>query len=117
MSKLSTHVLDTFHGCPAAGVNIVFSVWENGGWRLLKQLMTNADGRSDAPLLAGDEVKVGKYRLVFCIGDYYRGKKLALAEPLFLDEVPIEFAINQAGGSYHVPLVCSPWSYSTYRGS
>jgi 5-hydroxyisourate hydrolase len=117
MAKLSTHILDTMHGCPAAKVRIDFYTRQGADWQLHSSHQTNADGRTDAPILAGAQVLVGHYRLVFHIGDYFRAKQLALAEPLFLDQVPIEFAINQAGGSYHVPLVCSPWSYSTYRGS
>ena len=116
MAKLSTHILDTVHGAPAAGVLVeLFSV-DGASARLIVSTRTNADGRTDKPLLEGDAVKAGLYRIVFHIGDHFRAKGLKLAEPPFIDIVPVEFGL-EAGGSYHVPLVCSPWTYSTYRGS
>ena len=117
MGKLSTHVLDTAHGRAAAGMRIDFSVLEGERWRLLKTVTTNADGRTDEPLLAGEAVAVGQYRLVFHVAEYFRGKDVALPEPAFLDRVPLRFGIADASQQYHVPLLCSPWSYSTYRGS
>jgi len=117
MGKLSTHVLDTAHGCPAAGLSI--ELWSLAGEarKLLKTATTNADGRTDAPLLAADELRAGLYEVVFHVGDYFASRGVALAEPRFLDQVPVRFSIADATASYHVPLLVSPWSYSTYRGS
>lgn len=121
MAKLSTHVLDTFHGRPAAGVKLALHALDaldrEGTAHLLVETTTNADGRTDAPLLSGEAVRRGRYRLVFCIGEYFRACGVALPDPPFLDRVTIDFGIAEDGGSYHVPLVCSPWAYSTYRGS
>ncbi len=115
-AKLSTHVLDTANGRPAK--NMTIELWSRNGDRkcLLKTVVTNADGRTDFPLLSASEMKVGEYELIFYVGDYF--SKSAVREPVpFLDRVPVRFGISDASGSYHVPLVCSPWSYSTYRGS
>jgi 5-hydroxyisourate hydrolase len=116
-ARLSTHVLDTAHGCPAHGLRI--DLWSLAGDqpKLLKTVATNADGRTDAPLLAGEELRVGDYELVFHVGDYFAGRGVALSTPRFLDRVPVRFGIADASASYHVPLLVSPWSYSTYRGS
>ncbi len=116
MAKLSTHVLDTVHGAPAAGVLVELFALNGAAARLLASARTNADGRTDKLLLEGEAVKRGRYRLVFHIGDYFRTQGVTLADPPFVDVVPVEFGL-EAGGSYHVPLLCSPWSYSTYRGS
>jgi 5-hydroxyisourate hydrolase len=118
MARLSTHVLDTMNGQPAAGVKIALYRLGDGEARsLVKEVITNADGRTDAPLLAGDDYKTGQYELVFRIGDYFRGLGATLPQPAFLDIVPLRFGISEAEGHYHVPLLASPWSYSTYRGS
>ena len=117
MAKLSTHVLDTHSGRPAAGVAIELQALEAAGPRLVATARTNADGRTDRPLLEGAAVKRGRYRLVFHVGDYFRARGIALPDPAFVDVVPIEFGIAEDQGSYHVPLVCTPWSWSTYRGS
>lgn len=118
MGRLSTHVLDTVRGKPARAVAIDLQVLGMGGfWQHLKQVHTNADGRTDEPLLTGPEVKVGTYMLTFHIGDYFRQCGLASSEPLFLDLVPLRFSIADPDGHYHVPLLATPWSYSTYRGS
>lgn len=117
MAKLSTHVLDTMHGCPAAGVALELFVIEAAGPRRLVTAITNADGRTDAPLLSGDAVKKGRYRLVFKAGDYFRARGVKLPEFPFVDVVTVDFGLGEDGGSYHVPLVCTPWTYSTYRGS
>jgi 5-hydroxyisourate hydrolase len=115
-AKLSTHVLDTAHGCPAHGIKI--ELWRLAGARiLLKTVFTNADGRTDAPLLAADELKMGQYELVFFVGDYFATKAPTPSAARFLDTVPVRFGIADASASYHVPLLCSPWAYSTYRGS
>jgi len=118
MGRLSTHVLDTTRGRPGQGVAIELSRLEpDGQWRVVKTARTNADGRTDEPLLAGDALKAGTYTLTFAVGDYFRAAGAASADPPFLDLVPIRFAIADASGHYHVPLVVTPWAYSTYRGS
>jgi 5-hydroxyisourate hydrolase len=119
MGKLSTHVLDTMHGCPAAGIAIELQVADAGagGWRRIASATTNADGRTDAPLLVGDALRSGRYRLTFAAGDYFRRRGVALPDPPFVDVVTLDFGLADPGGSYHVPLLVSPWSYSTYRGS
>jgi 5-hydroxyisourate hydrolase len=116
-AKLSTHVLDTANGCPAREMKL--ELWAiNGDQRkLLKTAMTNADGRTDAPLLTSEEMKAGEYEITFFVGDYFARKTSAKPTVPFLDKVPIRFGIADAGASYHVPLLCSQWSYSTYRGS
>ena len=116
MAKLSTHVLDTMHGCPAAGVRL--ELWRlNPQRELLKTATTNADGRTDEPLLSGSEMQVGRYELLFKVGPYFEAKSVTLPNPAFLDDIPIRFAIFDAAQNLHVPLLASPWSYSTYRGS
>ena len=115
--RLTTHVLDTMAGVPAAGVRIVFSRVEGGLVQPLREAVTNADGRCDAPLLAGETMRAGQYELLFLAGDYFRARGVALQEPAFLDQVPIRFGIWDKGLHYHVPLLISPYSFSTYRGS
>jgi 5-hydroxyisourate hydrolase len=117
MGKLSTHVLDTMHGCPAAGVELRLSVATGSDWREIRVASTNPDGRTDAPLLVDADVQPGRYRLTFAAGDYFRRRGVALPDPPFVDVVTLDFGLADAGGSYHVPLLVSPWSYSTYRGS
>lgn len=118
MARLSTHVLDTAAGCPAAGVTLVLSRLSDGQHRtLLGEFRTNPDGRTDTPLLAGEALETGLYEIAFHVGDYFRASGAALPEPAFLDVVPIRFGIADPHGHYHVPLLVSPWSYSTYRGS
>lgn len=116
-AKLSTHVLDTAHGCPAAGMTIELWSLAQPPPKLLKTVRTNADGRTDAPLLSAEEIKTGVYELVFCVADYFAAKGVALSKPPFLDRVPVRFAINDPAALHHVPLLVSPWAYSTYRGS
>jgi 5-hydroxyisourate hydrolase len=116
-AKLSTHVLDTAHGCPARDLQIELWSLSSGGRKLLKTVRTNSDGRADQPLLSGSELVAGEYELVFFVGDYFAAKSPSAASPRFLDRVPIRFGIADPAGSYHIPLLCSPWSYSTYRGS
>ncbi|WP_029031254.1 hydroxyisourate hydrolase [Salinarimonas rosea] len=118
MPRLSTHVLDTANGGPAAGVALTLDRIEpDGGRTRLVETRTNADGRTDAPLLQGADYRVGTYELAFAIGEYFRARGAPLSEPAFLDVVPIRFAVAEPDGHYHVPLLASPWSYSTYRGS
>ncbi len=117
MGKLTTHVLDTAAGKPGAGMKLELSVLEAGGWRKLKSVQTNADGRTDGPLLEGLALEKGEYRLVFDVAAYYRGQGATLPEPPFLDRVPLRFGVADPALHYHVPLLCSPWGYTTYRGS
>ena len=147
MGHLSTHVLDTAHGCPAAGMHVRLErvsvssapvssaaivstdtdAPQSGGAMgsadghplgPLKSLNLNKDGRNDGgPLLSAAEMAVGRYRLIFAVGDYFRTLGVTLPDPAFIDEVCIDFGIADAAGHYHVPLLVSPWSYSTYRGS
>ncbi|MBB5703442.1 5-hydroxyisourate hydrolase [Ochrobactrum daejeonense] len=118
MAKLSTHVLDTAQGVPAAAMRIeLYRMAANGTPELIKRVVTNLDGRTDAPLLTGDEMRTGIYELQFHVAEYFDGRGAEQANPPFLDLVPIRFAIADPEGHYHVPLLVSPWSYSTYRGS
>lgn len=110
MGKLTTHVLDTAHGKPGAGMEIELWKLDSGDWSVLKRISTNPDGRTDRPLLEGDAFGAGTYQLVFHVGEYYQAEG-------FLDLVPVRFRIADPGLHYHVPLLCSPWSYTTYRGS
>lgn len=116
MGKLSTHVLDITVGKPGAGVGVALYAVDEAGKVLLKSDVTNADGRC-APLLEGDTMKVGKYELVFKAGDYFAARGVELPSPRFVDQVTLAFGIADATQNYHVPLVVSPWAYSTYRGS
>ena len=123
MGRLSTHVLDTASGKPARGVTVELRrMGPDGAAKPLARAVTNADGRTDAPLLAGDDLRTGSYEITFHIGEYFRtqaaaGGTAGLAEPLFLDQVPIRFGVADPDKHYHVPLLVTPWSYSTYRGS
>ena len=115
---LSTHVLDTMHGTPAAGMGAELYATGAGAPVLVKRFVLNADGRSpDGPLFDNANLKQGTYRLVFDVAAYFRGRGVELPDPPFLDRVTLDFGIAQAGQHYHVPLLVSPWSYSTYRGS
>lgn len=116
-AKLSTHVLDTYHGRPAAGLRIDFFRIEGEKRTLLKTLKTNNDGRTDELPLKSEEMQVGEYEFLFHVGDHFRANGVKLPEPAFLDRVPVRFGIFDAKAGYHVPLVCTPWTYSTYRGS
>ncbi len=116
--RLSTHVLDTHAGRPAQGVQV--ALYELDGAdraRLVAQAVTNADGRTDQPLIAGRPVPIARYELRFMVSTYFAGRGVALADPPFLDTVPIRFAVAEPEGHYHVPLLATPWSYTTYRGS
>ena len=115
MGQLTTHVLDTMHGCPAAGMAV--ALWRVGEPAPLRELLLDADGRADGPLLAGVALLPGRYRLVFGVADYFRARGVVLPEPPFLGEVLLDFGIADASAHYHVPLLASPWAYSTYRGS
>lgn len=114
--KLTTHVLDTAHGRPAAGMRIELHRLERGEKIPLADVVTNADGRAPSPLLAGDALVPGKYRLLFHVGAYFAAAGNADGGK-FLDVVPVLFRIDDANANYHIPLLVSPWSYTTYRGS
>ena len=113
MARLSSHVLDIARGLPAAGVVVELHF---GGTRIARAI-TNADGRTTQPLLAGDTIPPGSYDLIFYAGDYFRAAGIELTEPAFLDNIVIRFGIADPQGTYHVPLLLSPYGYSTYRGS
>lgn len=115
--RLTTHVLDTARGKPAGGLAVELARIDRGGETVLKRFVTNADGRLDAPALAGAELEAGRYRLSFAVAEYFLATGQAMTAPSFLDVVPIRFAIANPEEHYHVPLLVSPWSYSTYRGS
>ncbi len=115
---LSTHVLDTMHGCPAAGMPVALYTTQGETATLVKAFTLNADGRNpDGPLYDNATLRAGRYRLVFEVAAYFRARGVQLPEPPFLDEVPLDFGVADEKAHYHVPLLCSPWSYSTYRGS
>ena len=115
--RLSTHVLDTHAGRPAVGIAI--ELYEFAGERAhrVATATTNADGRTDVPLIGGRPLPIGRYELRFAVGDHFRIRGIEQGDPPFLDIVPLRFSIAEPEGHYHVPLLCTPWSYSTYRGS
>ncbi|MCB5176533.1 hydroxyisourate hydrolase [Microvirga lenta] len=117
MGRLSTHVLDTANGKPAKGLEIELFAIDGERRRSILRTRTNDDGRTDGPLMSGETFHTGTYELVFHVGAYFRSIGTATADPPFLDVVPIRFSIAEPLGHYHVPLLVSPWSYSTYRGS
>lgn len=117
MGRLTTHVLDTHAGCPAAGLYIELYRIEATTATPLVAITTNADGRADAPLLVDAALSVGSYELRFHVGGYFAARGLSLPDPPFLEIVPVRFAIADPNAHYHVPLLVSPWAYSTYRGS
>lgn len=115
--KLTTHVLDTARGMPAAGLKVMLYRVTGDSHGKIAEVVTNADGRTDGPLLEGAAFSAGSYELVFCAGDYLRASGQGGGEPPFLDRIPIRFGIADATAHYHVPLLLSPYAYSTYRGS
>ena len=115
---LSTHVLDTMHGTPAGGMGVALYTTQGQAATLVKRFVLNADGRNpDGPLYDNASLKVGTYRLVFDVADYFKARGVRLPEPSFLNQVSLDFGVADASAHYHVPLLVSPWSYSTYRGS
>lgn len=117
MARLSTHVLDTSRGMPAAGVEVELHLLGGGNQSLVTTALTNGDGRTDAPLVAGDRIEPGTYELRFRTGSYFRRLGVPLTDPPFLDIIVIRFGVADPEGDYHVPLLLSPYGYSTYRGS
>ena len=114
---LSTHVLDTMNGCPAAGMEVSLYSTHGDAATLIKRMVLNHDGRTDAPLFDNDSLRKGTYRLRFDVAAYFKARWVALPEPNFLGLVNLDFGIAHTDQHYHVPLLVSPWSYSTYRGS
>jgi 5-hydroxyisourate hydrolase len=117
MGRLTTHVLDTMNGCPAAGMVVALYRLDGEAAELLKSLVLNHDGRADKPLLEGETLQAGRYRLVFEVAAYFRSRGVNLPDPPFFDSVPLDFGLADTESHYHVPLLASPWAYSTYRGS
>jgi len=118
MGHLSTHVLDTMNGCPAAGMKVTLQRVDTTGVETLKSFTLNHDGRNDGgPLLDAAAMAAGRYRLLFEVAPYFRARGVELPQPPFIDTVQLDFGIADAQGHYHVPLLVSPWAYSTYRGS
>lgn len=117
MGKLTTHVLDTMHGVPGADILVELFRIEGDSVTKIKTVTTNFDGRTDEPVLEGEAFTTGKYQLVFHVADYYRKRDVDLGEVPFLDDVVIRFGLGEEGAHYHVPLLVSPYSFSTYRGS
>jgi 5-hydroxyisourate hydrolase len=117
MGELTTHVLDTACGQPAAGMRVdLATIDDAGSVHPIKAVITNDGGRTNAPLLARAAMQPGCYELCFYVGDYFRAAGVTLADPPFLDRVPVRFAIAEPNAHYHIPLLVSPWSYATYRG-
>ena len=117
MAGVTTHILDVGIGRPAQGVRVELYDLDGSGRTLLADVTTNADGRTDKPLISADAARAGRFELIFHVGDYFRSRRAQLADPPFLDVVPIRFGVADPQAHYHVPLLVSPWSYSTYRGS
>jgi 2-oxo-4-hydroxy-4-carboxy-5-ureidoimidazoline decarboxylase len=116
--RLSTHVLDTHSGRPAAGIALeLIELSELGVSRLVTRAITNADGRTDQPLIGGRPVPIGRYELTFSVGKYFAERQVAMSDPPFLDQIPLRFSVSEPEGHLHVPLLVTPWSYATYRGS
>jgi 2-oxo-4-hydroxy-4-carboxy-5-ureidoimidazoline decarboxylase len=116
--RLSTHVLDTHSGRPAAGVAVeLVELSELGASRVVTRTITNSDGRTDAPLIGGRPVPTGRYELTFSVGKYFAERQVAMSDPPFLNQIPLRFSVSDPEGHLHVPLLVTPWSYATYRGS
>ncbi|KJC56021.1 OHCU decarboxylase [Bradyrhizobium sp. LTSPM299] len=116
--RLSTHVLDTHSGRPAAGISVELTELSDlGAPRLVTRTVTNSDGRTDAPLIGGRPVPIGRYELMFSVGEYFTARGVPTSDPPFLDRIPLRFSVSDPEGHLHVPLLVTPWSYATYRGS
>ena len=118
LAGVTTHVLDVTSGRPAEGVRLeLYELADGSERKLVADVVTNADGRTDKPLVRPDQARAGRFELIFHAGDYFRRRRAELADPPFLDIIPIRFGLADPKAHYHVPLLVSPWSYSTYRGS
>jgi 5-hydroxyisourate hydrolase len=118
LAGVTTHVLDVTSGSPAEGVRVeLYELAGESERKLVADVATNADGRTDRPLMSAEAARAGRFELVFYAGDYFRRRRAQIADPPFLDLIPIRFGVANPQAHYHVPLIVSPWSYSTYRGS
>jgi len=117
MAGITTHVLDTYAGKPGAGMRIDFSALVDGAYKLIKTVTANAEGRTDEMILKPEDTKVGQYELLFYVEEYFTRQGLKLPDPAFIDEVPVRFAVFDTQQHYHVPMLATPWSCTTYRGS
>jgi 5-hydroxyisourate hydrolase len=118
LAGVTTHVLDVTSGCAAEGVRVeLYELADGSERKLVADVVTNADGRTDKPLMSADQARAGQFELIFHAGDYFRRRRAELVDPPFLDVIPIRFGVADPQAHYHVPLIVSPWSYSTYRGS
>jgi hydroxyisourate hydrolase len=118
LAGVTTHVLDVTSGWPAQGVRVeLYELADGSERKFVADVTTNADGRTDKPLMSADQARAGRFELIFHAGDYFRRRRSELADPPFLDLIPIRFGVADPQAHYHVPLIVSPWSYSTYRGS
>ena len=117
MAGITTHVLDNEAGKPGAGMRIDFSVWENGAFKFVRTVHTNNDGRTDGMILKPPDTKIGRYELKFYVAEYYAKEGLKLPDPPFVETVPIRFSVFDTKQHYHVPMLCTPWTCTTYRGS
>jgi 5-hydroxyisourate hydrolase len=118
LAGVTTHVLDVTSGRPAEGVRLeLYELADGSARNLIAEVVTNADGRTDNPLIRADQTRAGQFELIFHAGDYFRRRRAELTDPPFLDIIPIRFGVSDPQAHYHVPLLVSPWSYSTYRGS
>jgi 2-oxo-4-hydroxy-4-carboxy-5-ureidoimidazoline decarboxylase len=118
VGRLSTHVLDTHSGKPAAGIAVeLVELSQLGESHVVTRAVTNSDGRTDQPLIGGRPVPIGRYELRFGVGQYFAARGVALSDPPFLDDIPLRFSVSEPEGHLHVPLLVTPWSYATYRGS
>jgi 2-oxo-4-hydroxy-4-carboxy-5-ureidoimidazoline decarboxylase len=116
--RLSTHVLDTHSGKPATGISVVLTELSDlGDPRVIARTVTNSDGRTDQPLIGGRPIPIGRYELMFSVGDYFAGRGVPMSDPPFLDQIPLRFSVSDPEGHLHVPLLVTPWSFATYRGS
>ena len=116
--RLSTHVLDTHSGKPAAGIAVeLIELSDLGESRVVTRAVTNADGRTDQPLIHGRPVPIGRYELIFCVGSYFARRQVPMSDPPFLDQIPLRFSVSDPESHLHMPLLVTPWSYATYRGS
>ncbi|MEU8526906.1 MULTISPECIES: hydroxyisourate hydrolase [Streptomyces] len=117
MAGISTHVLDIANGKPGAGMRIDFSILDDGAYRLVKTVRTNEEGRTDEPIVRPENATAGRYELLFHVDEYYAGLRRKLPDPPFVDQVPVRFTVVDAKQHFHVPLICTPWNCTMYRGS
>jgi 5-hydroxyisourate hydrolase len=117
MAGITTHVLNTISGKPGAGVRIDFSVWQGDAWKFVKTVRTNADGRTDEMILKPEDTRIGRYELLFHVDEYFAAQGVAQTDPPFIEKVPVRFAVFDTQQHFHVPMLMTPGSCATYRGS